>query len=176
MGLYNAKSETSYTHFSSPAGTQWALGALADYAALTYSSWEALFGGSDGGGPPALVGKQTVVHLLADDIYLSVVLTAWAQNGGGFSYQRSTPAQVSPPPPPRLNCSALPPGGFGVAFTNAPGFTFNVLSTADVSQPTTNWTVLGTVTDAPAGSGQYQFIDAGVTANSMRRWYQLRWP
>jgi len=97
MGLYNAETETGYTKFSSPAATAWALGALADYAALTYTNWEALYGGSGGGGPTSLVGKQTVVHLLADDVYLSVVLTAWAQHGGGFSYQRSTPAVSAPP-------------------------------------------------------------------------------
>ena len=97
MGLYNAETETVYTKFSSPAGTAWALGALADYATLAYTNWEGLYGGSVGGGPTALVGKQTVVHLLADDIYLSVVLTAWAAHGGGFSYQRSTPAVSAPP-------------------------------------------------------------------------------
>lgn len=175
-GLYNAKTESAYTHFSSPAGTEWAVGSLANYASLTYGTWEGLFGGSAGGGPTSLVGQQTVLHLLADDIYLSVVLTAWAMHGGGFTYQRSTPAQITPPTPPRLNCLTLPSGGLRVFFTNAPGLNFKMTATTNVSQLTTNWTVLGTVTDAPAGSGQYQFIDVGVTANLTHRFYQVRWP
>src|SRR5437016_91524 len=32
QGLYNAATEPGYTHFSSPAGTEWAYGALANYS------------------------------------------------------------------------------------------------------------------------------------------------
>lgn len=39
-GIFNAVSETGYTHNSSPSGTEWAIGELANYASLTYQSWE----------------------------------------------------------------------------------------------------------------------------------------
>jgi hypothetical protein len=86
QGLFNAKTETGYSHFASPADTQWAYGALADYASLTFSSWEAW----NGQHPPSMVGKNAVVHLESEDIYLSVQFLSWGGAAGGFSYERST--------------------------------------------------------------------------------------
>jgi hypothetical protein len=94
-GLFNGVSESSYTHDLSPAGTLWAVGSLADYATLNYASWEAT-----GGGRPVLnlPGQPLVVHLIAEDIYLSLKFTYLGGHGaGGFSYQRSTPAVANPP-------------------------------------------------------------------------------
>ncbi len=96
QGLYNAASETGYTHFYSPGDTAWAYGELGDYASLTYTDWED-WNGSD---PPSMVGQDAVVHLVTDDIYLSIRFTSWPTGHqtppGGFSYVRST-APISPP-------------------------------------------------------------------------------
>ena len=96
LGLFNAATETNYTHHSSPADTEWAYGTLANYASLTYRDWEDWFGGRPGGGPPSTVGKPAVLHLVAEDIYLSIEFTSWGGNFGGFSYQRSTPSVPEP--------------------------------------------------------------------------------
>jgi hypothetical protein len=42
--------------------------------------------------PKNVVGKNLVLHLIEDDIYLAVKFTSWS-NGkrGGFSYERNTP-------------------------------------------------------------------------------------
>jgi glucose/arabinose dehydrogenase len=93
-GMFNGVTETSYTRNVSPADTEWAVGSLADYATLTYTSWE-----QAGGGNPVLnlPGQQLVVHLISDDIYLSLEFTQLGGHfAGGFSYIRSTPAL--PPP------------------------------------------------------------------------------
>ena len=60
-GIFNGVTESNYTGNLSPADTQWAVGSLADYATLTYTSWE-----SAGGGSPVhnLPGQPLVVHLL----------------------------------------------------------------------------------------------------------------
>ena len=95
-GMFNAVTETSYTHSFSPADTEWAVGNLADYATLTYTSWEAA-----GGGRPVmnLPGQQLVVHLITDDIYLSLLFTDLGGHfAGGFSYDRSTPGSPNLPP------------------------------------------------------------------------------
>ena len=98
-GLYNAFSEVTYTHYSSPAATEWAFGDLANYASLTYTNWEGMFGGSGGGGPPSTLNRPTVLHLINDDIYLQVTMLTWGMGGaGGFSYQRTTPHAVLPIP------------------------------------------------------------------------------
>lgn len=89
-GMFNAVTETFFTHGVSPADTQWAVGQLADYATLTYTSWE----NANGGNPVmTLPGQPLVVHLVSDDIYLALTFTS-LPNGPGFSYIRSTP----PPP------------------------------------------------------------------------------
>jgi len=98
QGLYNASTESHFTHFLSPAGTEWANGSLENYATLSYTDWNHWATGVNPS-PPATVGVQAVLHLIADDIYLSVRFTSWSRGapgggpsyGGGFSYLRSTP-------------------------------------------------------------------------------------
>jgi glucose/arabinose dehydrogenase len=91
-GLFNIKSESSYTHNLSPADTEWAYGTTADYSTLTYEDWETWNGGQ-GGGPPSTVGRDAVLHLITDNIYIDIKFTSWGGSGGGgqFSYVRSTP-------------------------------------------------------------------------------------
>jgi len=98
-GLYNAALETGFANFSSPAGTEWSYGTLANYASLTYTNWEGWFGGPppNGGGPGSTVGKDAVLHLISDDIYLSIKFTSFGSSGGAFSYDRSTPSVVPEP-------------------------------------------------------------------------------
>ena len=89
-GLYNAVTESGYTHNFSPADTEWAYGELADYATLSYTDWEDW----NGGDPPGMVGNDAVVHLISDDVYLSIRFTSWPTGHqdppGGLSYVRST--------------------------------------------------------------------------------------
>ena len=91
-GLFNAFYETNATTFS-PTNTEWAFGSLSGYASLTYTNWLGLLNGAS---PTTLVGQPMVLHLISDDIYLSINFTFWAAGGsGGFTYDRSTP---TPPP------------------------------------------------------------------------------
>ena len=93
-GMFNAVTETSFTKGFSPADTEWAVGSLANYATLTYTDWTTC-----GGGNPVhnLPGQQLVVHLISDDIYLSLQFTS-LPSGPGFSYIRSTAAAADVPP------------------------------------------------------------------------------
>jgi PEP-CTERM motif len=87
QGPFNIRSEPAYTHNLSPSGTEWAFGTAADFATLTYTTWEMWAANN----PPATVGRDAVVHLISDDIYLDVKFTSWTNSGGGgFSYVRST--------------------------------------------------------------------------------------
>ncbi|HSU53467.1 MAG TPA: PEP-CTERM sorting domain-containing protein [Candidatus Dormibacteraeota bacterium] len=91
QGLYNAWDEGFFTHFSSPAGTEWANGTLANYSSLSYTDWNSWAKGVNPG-PTGTVGIQAVVHIIPDDIYFSIKFTSWTSGGagGGFSYLRST--------------------------------------------------------------------------------------
>ena len=88
QGLFNIESESFYTHNLSPAGTEWAYGTTDNFASLTFRAWELW----NGGNPPSMVGRDAVVHLIQEDIYIDIKFTSWAASfgGGAFSYQRST--------------------------------------------------------------------------------------
>ena len=87
QGLFNIKIEPSYRPNLSPADTEWAFGTTADFSSLTYTHWMAWTGNS----PPGTIGRDAVVHLITEDIYLDIKFTAWTSSGGGgFSYVRST--------------------------------------------------------------------------------------
>lgn len=92
--------ETSYdASAGSPQNSEWAFGNISDYASLTYDTWGNVIGGEQGGDLSAtLPNHPLVVHIKSDDIYLSMEFSSWTQGGAGFSYQRSTPAVVQPPP------------------------------------------------------------------------------
>lgn len=104
--MFNAAppySETSYNGTTSPDNTEWAMGLLSDYATLSYGPWPTVIGGV-GSGPDAplymnLPGQQWVCHIISDDIYFSIVFSAWANGDtGGYSYSRSTPGLALPAP------------------------------------------------------------------------------
>src|SRR6267143_26747 len=120
-GLFNAKTESSFTHYLSPAGTEWANGSLENYATLSYTNWNYWAKGVNPN-PYATVGVQAVLHLIPDDIYLSVQFTSWTGGapgggpsyGGGFSYLRSTPVGQ----PTNITWTGADPSGYWSAPAN----------------------------------------------------------
>lgn len=96
QGLYNIAQESGFTHFLSPADTEWADGTTANYASLSYTDWNT-WAKDIHGGPPNTVNVPAVVHLITDDIYVDIQFTSWAI-GGDFSYIRSTAAATDLPP------------------------------------------------------------------------------
>lgn len=176
QGLFNAKTETFFTHALSPEDTEWATGPLSSYATLSYSDWDTWAAHS----PPSTIGLDAVVHLISDDIYLSLKLTSWGQGntGGAVSYIRTTPGSGPPPATaPTITATTIATdGSFRFTFTNAAGNTFTVLGTTNIALPIADWNVLGTATEIPAGSGMYQFVDAGAGTNLNQRHYIVRSP
>jgi hypothetical protein len=132
MGIFNAVTESSYTHDVSPAGTRWAYGSLANYATLTYAPWEIW----NGKKPPSMIGQDAVLHLMAEDIYLSIKFTAWPGILGGFSYERSTPA----PSAPTLTTPQLQQNQFIFTANTTPGLTYVLESSSNL----VNWVAIST--------------------------------
>ncbi len=94
--LYNVDAGETGPGVSSPSDTAWAFGALANFNTLTYSSLESMRNGALG---VLIVGKPMVMHLIKEDIYMSVVFKTWGQFGSGtVAYTRSTAAAAAPPP------------------------------------------------------------------------------
>lgn len=101
QGIYNAKTETGFTHFFSPQDTEWSDGTTANYNTLTYTDWDTWARSHCSGttcGPPFTIGVPAVMHLINEDIYIDVTFTSWGASSGGFSYDRSTPAVANIPP------------------------------------------------------------------------------
>jgi hypothetical protein len=78
-----------------PTDTEWAFGTLANYASLGYQSFDSL---RNGDLSTLLPGNPMVVHLINEDIYLSLTFSVWPQHGGFFAYTRSTPNSIAPAP------------------------------------------------------------------------------
>ena len=84
--IYNTVSESASNKNISPSGTEWAEGEISNYASLNYKSFR-----SATGKPKNAVGKTYVVHLIEENIYLSLRFISWSGGRlGGFSYERST--------------------------------------------------------------------------------------
>lgn len=100
-GLYNAVVEAGWNG-SGPTGTEWATDinnpgdtiAATNFAALTFDSWLDAYGGLFLAGAAA-EGRDAVVHLIEEDIYLDLRITHWTMGGagGGFTYLRA----IAPP-------------------------------------------------------------------------------
>ena len=84
--IYNSAKESSATQATSPAGTKWSVGTIDQVSTLTFNNFRTAVGK-----PKDVVGKNLVMFLVDDKIYLSVKFTSWGQGkGGGFAYERST--------------------------------------------------------------------------------------
>ena len=83
--IFNIKKENAAIKAVSPADTEWALGSIDDIESLTFAPFRTTIK------PQNVVGEDLVLHLISDNIYLSVKFTSWSSNkAGGFAYERST--------------------------------------------------------------------------------------
>jgi hypothetical protein len=100
--LYNTNVDTLGAAPGTPSDTEWAFGDLADYASLSYQSFDSY---RDFDLSARLVTdppSPMVVHLINENIYFAITFSAWPQGGGLIAYTRSTPAVVVPPPTPSV--------------------------------------------------------------------------
>lgn len=154
-GLFNAYSETLPGALS-PDDTEWAFGTADQYQLLTFTDW---LGWLNGASPTNLVGKQAVVHLISEDIYVSMQFTFWASKGaGGFAYTRSAPPLL----PTIWNASAT--NGFQFSYSTISNFNYVV----DASRDLVNWAPALTNT-AVSTVEHFQESSSSVT-----RYYRVR--
>ena len=85
--IYNIVTENAANSSVSPADTEWSIGTVDDIDSLTFEPFRA----ATGGAPKNVVGQNMVLHLITDDVYISIKFTSWATGkAGGFAYERST--------------------------------------------------------------------------------------
>jgi hypothetical protein len=185
--IYNSVTESSFNGgttvpTASPGDTEWAVGALSSFSNLTYRAFYEVVGGP-GDSPNGSVNKTFVVHLINENIFLSLKLTSWGNGNGGtpsFTYTRSTPAVVVPPTVtitnPVNNAVFSAPANVKLgASASVSGGTVTNVQFFSISGGSTN--SLGLVTNAPfafttgnLGAGAYGLTAvasaSGVTATS----------
>ena len=84
--IFNIAKENRSDKYKSPIGTEWAIGTLDQIDSLIFESFRIAVK------PQYVVGKKLIMHLIEDDIYLSVEFKSWSKGKkGGFSYNRSSP-------------------------------------------------------------------------------------
>ena len=84
--IFNIVKESAANKNSSPAGTTWSIGSINEINSLSFTNFRAAVGK-----PKDVVGKNLVMHLVDDNIYLSINFTSWSDGQkGGFAYSRST--------------------------------------------------------------------------------------
>jgi hypothetical protein len=100
--LYNTadptEARTNRPGPNGPADTEWAFGSLSNFSTLSYQSLESMRP-SDSDLAALILNQPMVMHLINEDIYLSVKFTSWPRHhAGGFAYIRSTPPAVAVAP------------------------------------------------------------------------------
>ena len=90
QSIYNATVESQYSGADgSPIGTEWAVGSISDGVEnLVFANFVTTVENN----PTSYIGVPMVLHVIEDDIYIDITLESWTggNNGGGFSYTRST--------------------------------------------------------------------------------------
>jgi hypothetical protein len=103
-GLINIASESGFVASISPEFTEWATDltspgetiAATNWADLTFTNWIGAYGGQQTAGS-LIVGRNAVLHLIFEDVYLDIQFTDWVSgSGGGFSYMRAVPPSAEP--------------------------------------------------------------------------------
>jgi hypothetical protein len=80
---------------------------------------------------------------------------------------------IASTPPNLTGLSFSGNSGFGFQFTNIAGASFTALASTNLTLPSSNWIVLGSITDSPPG--HYHFSDPQSTTN-LHRFYRVRSP
>lgn len=85
--IFNIQERSRASKTASPVGTLWAVGTTEDLENLSFGSFRATVGS-----PQDVVGRDLVLYIEEENIYIDVRFTSWSQEKrGGFAYERSTP-------------------------------------------------------------------------------------
>lgn len=193
-GEISTNGGATFSPLSAPADSQVRVTSMIDSGSTRFFDTEMLQLNISGGNLPAgvmvresptkaSVGRTSVRVSGSDyrissffDVFTEITLdggATWSPSiaGPGTLVLSPNPASISVSR--LINPIRLGDGSFQFDFTNTPGASFMTLATTNVSLPLSNWTVLGTSTEAPPG--QYQFTDLQAS-NRVQRFYRVRSP
>jgi hypothetical protein len=165
----------SYIWTSTDGGMTWTQsGGPAEY-------WQAITSSADGtqlaaavsgGGIYTSTGAVTVL-LPGTTYHYQLVGINSAGTTAGADLTFTTASGQTPTGITLTGSVKLTGGAFQLSFTNLSDLGFTILGTTNLAL--TNWTVLGSAVEFPAGSGNYQFTDPHAT-NNATQFYRVRSP
>jgi hypothetical protein len=87
--IFNIAERTAASKSGSPDGTLWARGTTANLEDLNFAPFRTAVGR-----PKNVVGENLVLFIVDEGIFIDVRFLSWSNaKSGGFSYERSTPAE-----------------------------------------------------------------------------------
>ena len=103
-GLINIAAESSYDSLVSPTGTKWATDlnnvgksiVATNHSNLAFTEWIDSYNHSGSHGS-FIAGRDAVVYLVSDNVYLDLRFTSWETGGGSFAYMRAEPPAAPSP-------------------------------------------------------------------------------
>ena len=165
--LYNPDAGDQGPDVGTPTDTAWAFGTLDNYGAYSYQSFYSL---RNGDLSTLLPGNPMVVHLVNEDIYLSLTFSAWPRKGGYIAYTRSTPAVTITSPTNGMVFAAPAKVKISAAAAVAGGTVTNVEFFANLVSLGSTQSAPFSVTTGNLAAGQYALTAvetaAGVSATS----------
>jgi hypothetical protein len=119
----------------------------------------------------SLTGFQTLYTAPARSTLKGIAFAPAAN--GSVAVTPSLPINITPGSMHLVGSGAAAAAQF--SFTNVTGLSFSIRATNNLSAPKAAWPVIGTATENPAGTGNYQFTDPSPATNSSR-YYILSQP
>jgi len=84
--IFNIRVESEFNKQNSPVGTTWARGSASNASNLVFGKFKEVVKTDS-----TIIGKELVMYLEEDDIYVDLVFTKWsAGKKGGFAYERGS--------------------------------------------------------------------------------------
>jgi hypothetical protein len=161
--LFNTAAGETFAGLNSPADTGWAFGTLNNFATLSYQSMSSLRSTAGGNLSATLLNQPMVVHLINEDIYLSIKFTTWGRFGSGtVAYTRSTAGTVTPPSP---TVSITSPTD-GASFTAPADVTISANATVSSGTVTNVSFFNGQTLLGAASASPFNFTATGLQAGS----------
>ncbi|SPE61080.1 hypothetical protein SBV1_60039 [Verrucomicrobia bacterium] len=123
----------------------------------------------------------TTVTLTATATNAGTRFTGWSEDASGtanplnlvLNTNKVVTANFGVVVPPRLTSLNVSNGVFRFSFTNASGLSFSLFAATNPSVPFSNWTLLSSPLEGPAGV--YRVSDTQSASNS-QRFFRVRWP
>jgi len=144
QSLFNIAIENSSTA-NSPAKTLWAYGTTSNLDTPTFASWNQTHGNN----PGSAIGRNMILFIPEDSIYIDFKLISFAGGGpgGGFSYERSTepPSALSNITQTKFSVYPNPTDGHFIIQSNQP------LNDASIEVYSLNGALVSTKTNINAG-------------------------